>query len=128
MSKIANLQIGEYNLTLEVSRTILMDALTNNPEISESIANGSRLSITDAYEFAKSALLNMAKAKDETFNKNKVEEIFSYAEQCIVDDVDENGNKIEVVATDYLVKQIMELVNLGFTKLDNAKKIKITLS
>ena len=128
MSKIANLQIGEYNLTLEVSRTILMDAFASHPEMSANIANGENISITGAYDFCKSALLYMVKAQDKKFNKKKVDEIFDYAENCVVDDVDENGNDIEMVATDYLVKKIMELVNLGFTKTDNAKKIKITLS
>lgn len=128
MSKIANLQIGEYDLTLEVSRTILMDAFASHPEMSTNIANGENISITGAYEFCKTALLHMGKAQDKTFTKNKVDEIFEYADNCVVDDFDVEGNPIETVATDYLVKQIMELVNLGFTKQDNAKKIKITLS
>lgn len=128
MSKIANLQIGEYDLTLEVSRTILMDAFAKHPQMSNSIAKGEEISITNAYDFCKTALLYMAKAQDKDFTKKKANEIFDYAEQCVVDDEDENGNQIEIVATDYLVKKIMELVNLGFTKSDNAKKIKITLS
>ena len=128
MSKIANLQIGEYDLTLEVSRTILLDAFSQDMKMSKAIANGEEMTINDAYEFSKSALYSMAKAQDKTFTKEKVNEIFNYAEKCVVDDVDQEGNEIEVVATDYLVRQIMELVNLGFTKQDNAKKIKITLS
>lgn len=129
MSKrIANLQIGEYKLTLEVSRTILMDAFAQHPEISQNFANGKEVSINDAYEFCRLALLYMGKAQDRKFNRKKVDEIFEYAENCVVDDVDENGNPVELVATDYLVKKIMELVSLGFTKQDNAKKIKITLS
>lgn len=128
MSKTANLQIGEYNLTLKVSRTILLDAFSQNEKMSKAVANGENISITDAYDFSRVALYSMAKAEDKTFTKEKANEIFDYAESCVVDMIDENGNEVEVVATDYLVGKIMELVNLGFTKQDNAKKIKITLS
>ena len=65
----------------------------------------------------------MAKESDPSFTLEKANEIYDYAEDCIVDI---NGE--EMVAQDYLNQKIGEMVNEGFTKSDNAKKIKITLS
>ena len=123
MAKMADLQIGKYDLTLKISRTILMDAFSSNPEMAEKIVNGSNITITQAYDFCKIALLSMCKAHESSFDQNKIQEIFDYTEDCIIE---EDG--VEMVATDYLVKKVMELVSLGFTKSDNAEKIEITLS
>ena len=128
MSKKMNLQVGEYSIDLEVSREILLDAFLECPQMEEIFTKGQTQSISQLYKFAEVALFYMASFNDASFTREKAKEIFDYARECIVEVENEEKEIVEQQAIDVLVPKIMEFVNLGFTKKDNAKKIKITLS
>ena len=133
MSKIANLQIGEYNLALEVNRDVVLKAYQRHPELSKRMVNAQKdedemISMEDYVGLCKDALFYMAKSQDSSFTREKADEIFDYAKDCVVEIPTENGESIDYPAQDYLVDQIAAFMNMGFTGNDNAKKIKITLS
>lgn len=128
MSKKMNLQVGEYSLDLEVSREILLDAFMECPQMEDVMTKCKNPSISQLYKFTEVALFYMASFNDPSFTREKAKEIFDYARECVVEVENEEKEIVEQQAIDVLVPKIMEFVNLGFTKQDNAKKIKITLS
>lgn len=124
MAKKFKLNVGDYKLDLTINRRILLEVTDKYPNLLNQDNKVNTISnLKEAFEVNVYLLYCMAKESDPSFTLEKANEIYDYAEDCIVD---VNGE--EMVAQDYLNQKIGEMVNEGFTKSDNAKKIKITLS
>ena len=124
MAKKFKLNVGDYKLDLTINRRILLEVTDKYPNLlNQDNKMNTISSLKEAFEVNVYLLYCMAKESDPSFTLEKANEIYDYAEDCIVDI---NGE--EMVAQDYLNQKIGEMVNEGFTKSDNAKKIKITLS